>query len=194
MSVPAGLPAGRRTVNGTPRKLASAVGGLTTLLILAAVLYGVYSSNRPADNGLPYSGGSGGSGYPYATTASSPIPNPPAEPTTAEALDSVVATTIATSQASGPAEVVEAYVAAINRQDYQTAWQLGGDHLGESYAAYADSYSDTAEDDVTIEAVTGNTVVASLVAMNIDGTEQTFTGTYTVQNGVIIAFNFQQTG
>jgi hypothetical protein len=98
-----------------------------------------------------------------------------------------------TPTATGPAGVVQQYFAAINQQDYQTAWQLGGDNLGESYQDYSSGFSDTEEDDLTVDEVDGDVVTGDLTAHNDDGSVQTFSGTFTVDGGVIAKFDLRQT-
>jgi hypothetical protein len=95
---------------------------------------------------------------------------------------------------TGPASVVEAYFAAINAKDYQTAWSLGGENQGGSYADFAAGFANTEQDTVTVESVSGDVVTVTLVAQNDDGTILNFAGTYTVTNGEITASNMQQTG
>ena len=90
--------------------------------------------------------------------------------------------------ATDPASVVEAYFAAINDQDYQTAWDLGGENLDESYSDFTAGFANTQEDTVSIESVAGDVATATLVAQNDDGTVQDFSGAYTVTNGVITRF------
>ncbi|MBR7838316.1 hypothetical protein KDL01_33915 [Actinospica durhamensis] len=120
------------------------------------------------------------SGYPGygdqgdATDGSSPTPTP-------------------SPSATGPAAVVLAYFAAIDRRDYETAWSLGGDNLGESYDGFVNQFSNTAQDTVTVTSVDGDAVSADLVAQNDDGTTQDFAGTYTVTSGAITTFDVQQT-
>lgn len=99
-----------------------------------------------------------------------------------------------TSPTTGPAATVEAYFAAINAQQYQTAWNLGGQNLGESYSTFESGFSNTSQDTVTIASVQGDVVTASLSAVNKDGSTQTFSGTYTVTGNEITTFQVQQTG
>jgi hypothetical protein len=93
-----------------------------------------------------------------------------------------------------PAETVRAYFAAINNHDYAQAWQLGGQNTGSSYSSFVSGLSATASDNVTILSVSGNVVTAQLTAQQANGTVKTYQGTYTVSNGVIIAFNVSQVG
>jgi hypothetical protein len=93
-----------------------------------------------------------------------------------------------------PAGTVRAYFAAINNHDYAQAWQLGGQHTGSSYSSFVSGLSTTASDNVTIMSVSGNVVTAQLTAQQANGTDKTYQGTYTVSNGVIVAFNVRQVG
>ena len=87
-----------------------------------------------------------------------------------------------------------AYFAAINSKEYNRAWNLGGRNTGTSYQAFTQGFGTTAKDTATILSVTGNVVTARIDAQQTDGTIKTYQGTYTVQNGVITAFNVRQTG
>ncbi|MEY9904968.1 hypothetical protein ABIA35_001184 [Catenulispora sp. MAP12-49] len=90
------------------------------------------------------------------------------------------------SQASqDPASVVSAFYAAINAQDYATAWKLGGDNLGSSYSAFASGFAGTAHDSLTITGVQGNTVNVHLEALQTDGSTKVYDGFYLVGNGQI---------
>lgn len=93
---------------------------------------------------------------------------------------------------AGPAATVRAYVAAINGHDYARAWSLGGRNTGRSYASFADGFSTTATDTLTIVSVSGDVVTAQLTAQQTDGTVGTYQGTYTVDKGVIIGFDVRQ--
>ncbi len=108
-----------------------------------------------------------------ATTPSTSTP--PQSPTTAPS----------TTPALDPAATVEAFYAAINTSDYQTAWNLGGDNLGESYDAFAAGFSDTLSDQLTVTAATGDTVWVDLIAEHTDGTTHQYAGSYTVTDGTI---------
>jgi hypothetical protein len=92
----------------------------------------------------------------------------------------------------GPAATVTAYFAAIKNHDYRRAWQLGGEHLAESYRAFEFSFADTTLDSVHILHVRGTVVTADLTELT-NGTQANFTGTYTVTNGAITKANVLQT-
>ena len=97
-------------------------------------------------------------------------------------------------QTADPTDTVRAYFAAISNHDYAQAWKLGGQHTESSYSSFVSGLSTTADDTVTIQSVSGNVVTAQLSAQQTDGTSKTYQGTYTVSNGVIVAFNVQQVG
>ena len=98
------------------------------------------------------------------------------------------------SPTTGPAATVEAYFAAINTKQYQAAWSLGGQNIGESFSTFESGFSNTSQDTVTIQSVQGDVVTANLTALNNDGTTQMFSGTYTVTGNEIANFQVQQTG
>lgn len=86
-----------------------------------------------------------------------------------------------------PADVVEGYFSAINDGDYVAAWALGGRNIvGGRYDDFVESFTDTANDEVTVNSVVGETVEVELDATQSDGSHRFFVGTYTVRNGVII--------
>ena len=92
-----------------------------------------------------------------------------------------------------PAAVVTAFYAAINAQDYATAWKLGGDHLGSSYSAFAAGFAGTAHDTLTVTGVQGNTVDVHLEALQSDGSTTVYDGSYQVSNGQIVEGHLTQT-
>jgi len=102
--------------------------------------------------------------------------------------------TVPTRTLTGPAATVRAFIAAINGHDYTRAWILGGRNAGRSYPDFVSGFSTTARDTLTIESVSGDVVTARLTAQQTDGTVNTYQGTYTVENGVIIGFDVIQVG
>lgn len=86
---------------------------------------------------------------------------------------------------SDPAQVVNAFYAAINAGDWQTAWDLGGDNLGQTYDTFVAGFNNTYNDAVTAQDTSATTASIQLTATQNDGTEQQYSGTYTVVNGVI---------
>lgn len=93
-----------------------------------------------------------------------------------------------------PSAVVTAYFNAINAGNYQEAWNLGGSNLSSSYAQFVSGFAGTADDAVTILSTSGNTVEVDLVATQSDGSEQHFTGTYTVSGSTITSASVSQVG
>ncbi|MEU3624645.1 hypothetical protein BS329_00430 [Amycolatopsis coloradensis] len=85
------------------------------------------------------------------------------------------------------ARTVIAYYDAINRRDFLTAWNLGGQRLakGGTYASYAKGYATTSWAALTVTNVSGNTVYVDLSARQTDGSLRTFSGSYTVSGGSI---------
>jgi hypothetical protein len=88
---------------------------------------------------------------------------------------------------TGPAQTVQQYFDAINREDYRTAWALGGRNLGATYDDFAAGFAGTAHDSVTILSVTGDVVAVRLTSQATDGTTRHFRGSYTVHGGEIQA-------
>jgi hypothetical protein len=86
--------------------------------------------------------------------------------------------------------VVQAYFAAIDAGNYALAWSLGGQNIENgSYDSFVQGFSGTSYDAVTVLSVNGDTVNVDLDATQTDGTHKYFSGTYTVQNGVIVGAN-----
>jgi len=80
--------------------------------------------------------------------------------------------------------------------NYGPAWALGGDNTsnGVSYAGWVAGYSTTASITLgTYSQFGASTVYASLTATQTDGTVRTYSGTYTVSGGVIVAADIVQT-
>ncbi|MCT9092554.1 hypothetical protein N4G70_27320 [Streptomyces sp. ASQP_92] len=87
--------------------------------------------------------------------------------------------------APAPATVVEDFYAALNARDYRRAWDLGGNHLGQTYASFVGGFAETAFDAVSIDGVSGSTVDVRLHTIRTDGSAADYAGTYTVENGTI---------
>ncbi|MEU9988455.1 hypothetical protein AB0E10_16995 [Streptomyces sp. NPDC048045] len=99
-----------------------------------------------------------------------------------------------TAGASDPATTVTDYFAAINDGDFRTAWRLGGKNLESSYSSFVSGFDNTERDDVTVDPVDGTTVSVNLVATENDGTQKSYSGRYTVVDGVITAASMAPTG
>ncbi|MFK8910929.1 hypothetical protein [Streptomyces sp. YS-3] len=90
-----------------------------------------------------------------------------------------------TATATRPESTVTTYYAALNSGDYTTAWAFGGKNLSPSYTEYVAGFSDTRRTGVTVLSATGDTVRVDITSSLTDGTRQTYSGTYTVHDGVI---------
>jgi hypothetical protein len=97
-----------------------------------------------------------------------------------------------TAPPSGPAAVVEAYYAAIERRDYQTAFNLRADSAGGSVSGFASGYATTASVVLKVTSVNGDTVYIQLTAQQIDGSVLNYSGYYVVRNGLITSANISQ--
>ncbi|QTE01526.1 hypothetical protein [Streptomyces cyanogenus] len=209
---PSLLPAG-----GRERTYALLIGGVPFLLIL---LMGIAShldtesgsgpGTPPLDgggySGSSYSGGySGGYSGDYDPSSSNtPAPDistayetPTWAPTdSAEPTDTASdpAVTASTEAADGPAGTVTRFFDAINQRDFATAWDLGGKNLDASYTSFVSGFATTERDDVTIASVQGDTVWVQLLARQTDGTQKSYSGRYTVADGVITDASMTPTG
>ncbi|MFJ8911401.1 hypothetical protein [Amycolatopsis sp. NPDC102389] len=85
------------------------------------------------------------------------------------------------------ARTVIAFYDALNRRDYLTAWNLGGQRLakGGTYASWAGGYATTSWVALTVRSTSGNTVYVDLSARQTDGSLRAFSGSYTVSGGAI---------
>jgi tRNA A-37 threonylcarbamoyl transferase component Bud32 len=89
-----------------------------------------------------------------------------------------------------PRGVVTAYYAAINNRDYAAAYRLSTyAQTTKTFPQFKSGYLGTSHDTLTITGVTGNVVSLNLVARHTNGKVVTYSGTYTVQNGKIVAAN-----
>jgi hypothetical protein len=184
---------------------------LVLFLILGFQEAGSSSSSVPDTSG--YGGQSGYQQPVYpATSTTDAAPqdtySPYAEPSDTTATDTTTDTTsptptdsgssTATSTASpspsatGPASVVLAAYADIDKHDYQDAYNLGLDQNGDSEATFAAGYSTTQDVYVTIKDVGGDTVYVGLLAISTSGVQTTYEGTYTVSGGLITGASLQQ--
>ena len=94
--------------------------------------------------------------------------------------------------ATGPAAVVLTAYDDVNRHDYQDAYNLGLARNGETYQSFVEGYSTTQTDTVTVTGVSGDVVSVSLLAVSTDGSQHTYSGTYTVTGGHITGADLQQ--
>ncbi|MCF3171864.1 hypothetical protein IPZ61_00670 [Streptomyces sioyaensis] len=86
-----------------------------------------------------------------------------------------------------PVDVVKAYFTAINNDEFEAAWALGGKNTsGQPYDSFVTANQGTDQNVVTVESVAGDKVTVTYDLTLINGSHQRFTGTYTVQDGVIV--------
>jgi hypothetical protein len=91
---------------------------------------------------------------------------------------------------------VDQFYQDITDHNYPAAWALGGDNIGGTdYNGWVAGYATTVS--ITLSNWSewdGNQVQSTLTALQSDGTIKTYTGTYTVSNGVIVSADIIQTG
>ncbi|MFF7641570.1 excalibur calcium-binding domain-containing protein [Streptomyces canus] len=126
------------------------------------------------------------------TTVTKTVAEPPTpesttsapEPTTPEPVSPRPTRPSTVTEASS---VVRGYFAAINAQDYQQAWDLGGKNLSDSYSAFVSGFATTAHDTLRILDTDNDTVSVKLEATQTDDSLRIFDGTYTVHDGTIVS-------
>ena len=98
-------------------------------------------------------------------------------------------------QLTNASAVVMQFYQDLSNHDYADAWSLGGDNIGGSdYNGWAAGYATTASITVTSYGTwSDGTVWADISALQTDGTTRTYSGTYTVANGVIVSASITQT-
>ena len=98
-------------------------------------------------------------------------------------------------QMTNASAVVMQFYQDLSNHDYADAWSLGGDNIGGSdFNGWVAGYATTASITVTSYGTwSDGTVWADISALQTDGTTRTYSGTYTVANGVIISANITQT-
>ncbi|MGW2423539.1 hypothetical protein ACWC0C_30530 [Streptomyces sp. NPDC001709] len=196
-------PPGLLPAEGQERTYALAIAGAPLLLILLMVFMLHLASGEDSAAGATSVTGQGGYSYEpqptdswtpdtstaYGTEPSAPTAGDDATDLYPSTLDTqstdTTPSTDSTDGTTGPAATVTRFFDAINAHDFQTAWELGGKNLDESYDAFQSGFATTEHDEVTVESVEGDTVSVSLVAQQTDGTEKSFSGQYTVADGVI---------
>jgi curli biogenesis system outer membrane secretion channel CsgG len=96
-----------------------------------------------------------------------------------------------------PWAVVSAYYGDIESGDFAQAWTLvgSGATTGQTYQQFVSGFACTGSQSVTEVGESGDQVTFDLAATNsCSGQVQDFTGTDTVQNGMIVAAHVVQTG
>jgi hypothetical protein len=134
------------------------------------------------------------------TTAAPATPAAPAAPATTAAPAAPVAPAAAPGadpNVSQPWAVVSAYYGDIESGDYAGAWALldSGMTTGQTYQQFVDGFSCTGGQDLSENWASGDQVNFNLAATdNCTGAVQDFSGTDTVQGGLIVAADVSQVG
>jgi len=119
------------------------------------------------------------------TTTSTPAPAP-------------TATTVPPAPLGQPADVavVNQFFSDLNNHDYAGAWNLGGDNIsnGAGYSTWVNGYSTTSSMSWSARDLGNGLVTVNMSAAQTDGSTKTYTGTYTVSNGMIVSADVTQTG
>ena len=134
-----------------------------------------------------------------APTVTTVTPRPTVTTVTPKATPPPAQSAPAPTQASGPGlsdpvAVVTQFYADITARTYGAAWALGGDNIaGTSYANWVAGYGTTAAIAVTAaEDFGSDQATVSISATQTDGSVRNYSGTYTVQNGVIVSAQITQ--
>jgi hypothetical protein len=134
------------------------------------------------------------------TPTAAPTPAAPAAPATTAAPVAPVAPPAAPAadpNVTQPWAVVSAYYGDIESGDYAGAWALlnSGLTTGQTYQQFADGFSCTGSQDLSENWASGDEVNFNLAATDdCTGAVQDFSGTDTVQGGLIVAADVSQVG
>ena len=115
---------------------------------------------------------------PPATTAAAPAPQPQPQP-----------------QFANATAVVTQFYQDVTDHNYTAAWALGGNNVsgGVGYEAWVAGYGTTESIDLGTFSYFGSGQVQTVLsALQTSGAVYTYTGTYTVQNGIIVAAHIVQ--
>jgi|HubBroStandDraft_4_1064222.scaffolds.fasta_scaffold06409_9 hypothetical protein len=115
---------------------------------------------------------------PPATTAAAPAPQPQPQP-----------------QFANATAVVTQFYQDITDHNYTAAWTLGGNNVsgGVGYDAWVAGYGATESINLGTFSYFGSGQVQTVLsALQTSGAVYTYTGTYTVQNGIIVAAHIVQ--
>ncbi|MER6024730.1 hypothetical protein [Streptomyces sp. NPDC001851] len=196
---------------GEERTYALVIAGVPLLLILLMAVLPLLASGGGNASGATSADGQGGYTYTpppadppapdtstaYGTEPSTPLGGDDSTGLSPTPLDESAPSTDGTGSpdstdssgsadsSTGPGKTVNDFFDAINRRDFKTAWALGGKNLDRDYDSFVAGFDTTEHDDVFIESVDGGTVSVNLNAQQSDGTQKSFTGQYTVVDGVI---------
>jgi hypothetical protein len=114
--------------------------------------------------------------------------------------DSQYPSSPSTPQLTNAVAVVSQYYQDITDQNYAAAWVIGGRNIaaqnGQTYASWAAGYSTTTASISITEFGTwsNGTVWCDISATQLNGSVNTYYGTYSVSDGVIVSASIHQTG
>ena len=131
------------------------------------------------------------------TPTAGPTTAAPAAPATTAAPVAPAAPPAADPNVSQPWAVVSAYYGDIESGDYAGAWALldSGMTTGQTYQQFVDGFSCTGGQDLSENWASADQVNFDLAATdNCTGAVQDFSGTDTVQGGLIVAADVSQVG
>jgi hypothetical protein len=133
----------------------------------------------------------------HAPASHAPASSPSPSITTVTPPASTPAAPATVPNVTDPWAVVSAYYGDIESQNYQQAWNLigQGSTTGQNYQQFVNGFACTGGQQLQKVSESGDQVTFNLAATNsCTGQVQNFTGTDTVQNGMIVAANVSQTG
>jgi hypothetical protein len=173
------------------------------LTLLAGGLLGVAACGSPGTVTVGLASPSASHSETAAPRSAAPAPAFPAAPATTAA-PAPTAAPVAPAAAPGadpnvsqPWAVVSAYYGDIESGDYAGAWALldSGMTTGQTYQQFVDGFSCTGGQDLSENWASGDQVNFNLAATdNCSGAVQDFSGTDTVQGGLIVAADVSQVG
>jgi hypothetical protein len=168
---------------GRPPRRTGRVALILLVILIVALLLGALAYHLASHSSAVAPPASSSSSQAATVPPSTPVSQSPSQSTASSAAPAVSQT---------PSQVVEAYYQAINQHRYLIAWQLGGKNTGQTYPSFVAGFNGTASDVLEIGEANGDVVRGTLTANQTDGSIKTYSGTYTVQDGVISRFQVVQ--
>ncbi|WP_425830144.1 hypothetical protein [Streptomyces fractus] len=176
-----------------PRWLPAA---LVAVIVVAGVAVGVSVANSPDD-----SQGSAPQAAPLTPATTTDTTEPDADtydqatelPSYSSEPDDTEEPEETETEAAEDETVVTTYYDYINARDFRAAWDLGGSNLDSgSFDDWSAGFDTTDHISVEVADQGSGQVDARISASQTDGTVRTYAGTYTVQDGEIVAAKIQE--
>lgn len=124
-----------------------------------------------------------------------PVPAGTVTHTAAKPATATASPSRAHSHAPDPADVVKEFYGYLNIGDYADAWALGGRNVaGTDYATWRAGLANTVGVHGSAADAGGGIVNVTFQAKQADGSVKTYSGTYRVSRGVIVAADITETG